>query len=250
MDERPRIAILMSSARRVGTEARVQETGAYLPEVAHAWQVFDAAGFGVDLVSVRGGQPPLEAVNRDKPPQGAFLDDPEMAAQLTATTPVAYADPTAYAALFIAGGHGAAVDLPDHPDVARLIRHMHEDGRVVSAVCHGPAALVNVRLSGGEYLVAGKQVAAFTNDEERAVGMTRIVPFLLADRLVERGADHRHGLSFIPFVVSDERLVTGQNPASAREVAEHVVELLKVTPTTAPTKQGGIGDGGCPQPSP
>lgn len=221
-----RIALLLSSAERFGDGERQRPTGAYLPEVAHAWRVFAGAGYGVDLVSVRGGEPPLEAVNREKPDQRAFLDDPEMSRQLTDTRPVASLNVEPYAALFVAGGHGAAVDFPGDPHVQRVVRETYESDRVLSAVCHGPAALVDVRLSGGQYLVAGRKVAAFTGDEERAVGMTRLVPFLLHDRLRERGAECPHGLSFIPYVTQDGRLVTGQNPASATMVAEHVVALL------------------------
>ena len=97
---------------------------------------------------------------------------------------------------------------------------------VVGAVCHGPAGLVNVTLPDGSYLVAGKDVAAFTNDEERAVGLEKVVPYLLEDALVARGARHQAGGRWQKHVVVSERLVTGQNPASARGVAEAMVGLL------------------------
>lgn len=109
----------------------------------------------------------------------------------------------------------------------RVTREMYEQGSVAAAVCHGPAALVNVKLSNGSYLLAGKQVSAFTDDEERAAKLDSVVPFLLASKLTERGAQHVAAANWQAKVTTSERLVTGQNPASARGVAEAMVSLLK-----------------------
>jgi putative intracellular protease/amidase len=117
-------------------------------------------------------------------------------------------------------------DLPDHPELTAMTGRIYDRGGIVAAVCHGPAGLVNVKLGNGSYLVAGKDVAGFTNDEECAVGLDRVVPFLLADRLIERGARHHAAPNFQPKVVVSERLVTGQNPASATGVAEAMLTLL------------------------
>ncbi len=118
-------------------------------------------------------------------------------------------------------------DLPDSQAFASVASSIYERGGVVAAVCHGPAALVNVKLSNGQYLVADKQVSAFTNDEERAVKLDAVVPFLLADKLTERGALHQPAPLWQKKVVVSERLVTGQNPASAASVAEAVIEVLE-----------------------
>lgn len=117
-------------------------------------------------------------------------------------------------------------DFPDDPDLARIARSVHERGGVVAAVCHGPAALVNLTLTDGSRLVAGKRVAGFTNSEEASVGLTDEVPFLLADKLTEAGAQHVPAPDFTEHAVVDGRLVTGQNPQSARAVADAVVKLL------------------------
>ena len=221
----PRLAVLaLTSHDTLGDTGR--HTGAYMSEVVDAWEVLSAAGYDVHLASVLGGRPPLEAVNEDDPRHRAFLDDPTMRARLADTPPAGALDPANYALVFVAGGHGAAWDLPDDAGLAALIRGVYEQDGVIAAVCHGPAALLNVRLSDGTYLVEGRQVSAFTNDEERAVGMTDIVPFLLADRLTERGAKFVYAPSFIPHVAVDGRLVTGQNPPSAAAVAQRAVELL------------------------
>ncbi len=199
-------------------------TGAYLPEVAHPHDVFVRAGYAVDLASVRGGPIPLDGVDGADAPSLAFLEAHREA--LGRSLAAAEVDPARYDAIYFAGGHGAMWDLPDDPAFARVTAAIHARGGVVAAVCHGPAALVNVTLPSGRYLVEGKTVSAFTNDEERAVGLDAVVPFLLADRLVERGARHDAAPMWQAKVVVSERLVTGQNPASAAGVAEAVVALL------------------------
>jgi putative intracellular protease/amidase len=134
-----------------------------------------------------------------------------------------------YAAIFYAGGHGTMWDFADHPELARMGGAIYDRGGVVGAVCHGPAGLVNIKLADGTYLVAGKNVAAFTNEEESAVKLEKVVPFSLQDKLVERGAKHQAAPKFDAKVVVDGRLVTGQNPASATGVGEEMVKLLEQT---------------------
>jgi putative intracellular protease/amidase len=134
-----------------------------------------------------------------------------------------------YQAIFFAGGHGTMWDFPDSPAVQRVTREIYERGGVVAAVCHGPAALVNVKLSNGDYLLKGKRFAAFTDDEERAVKLESVVPFLLASTMQARGGTHEAAANFQAKVVSDQRLVTGQNPASATGVAEAVAMQLTTT---------------------
>lgn len=219
-----RILIALTSH---GDLAGLRKTGFYLPEVAHPWRVFTDAGYSVDLVSVAGGEPPVDGVDLSDPVQRAFTDDPDMSGKLRATPRFADIDPAAYDAVLFAGGHGTMWDFPNDPDLAAVAREIYETGGVVSAVCHGPAALVGITLSDGQPLVSGKQVAAFTDDEEQAVGLTEHVPFLLQSRLEELGAKHSAAPNFQSHVVTDGRLVTGQNPASATGVAEAVLEALR-----------------------
>ena len=204
-----------------------QSTGAYLPEIAHPYAEFTKAGFTVEFASVRGGRVPLDGVDRADPVNAAFLDNAEVVRRLHESAPSSAVDASRYAAIFFAGGHGAMWDLPDDPSFARVAAAIYEAGGVVAAVCHGPAALVNVRLSDGTYLVAGKQVNGFTNEEERAAKLDRVVPFLLEDVLVARGGHFVGAPNWQKKVVVSERLVTGQNPASATGVAEAIVALLQ-----------------------
>jgi putative intracellular protease/amidase len=213
-----RVVIVLSSHDDL---AGVRKTGYYVPEAAHPWDIFRRAGFEVEVASVAGGQPPRDGLDPADPVQTAFL------AELDRSETARLADLDApYDAVFYAGGHGTMWDFPDDPDVARIGREVYERGGVVAAVCHGPSALVNLTLSDGTHLVAGKRVAAFTDSEEKAAGLAEVVPFLLADALVERGARHEGVADWEPQVIVDGRLATGQNPASAAPLAERVVELL------------------------
>ncbi|WP_435055207.1 type 1 glutamine amidotransferase domain-containing protein [Micromonospora aurantiaca (nom. illeg.)] len=211
-----RALIALTSHSELGRTGR--STGYYVGEAAEPWEVFRAAGYDVDLVSVAGGEPPVDGRDENDSTQNDFL--------ATDTPKAADVDPDGYDVILFAGGHGTMWDFPDDPDLARIARSVYERGGVVAAVCHGPSALVNLTLTDGSRLVAGKRVAGFTNSEEAAVGLTDEVPFLLADKLGEAGAQHVPAPDFTEHVVVDGRLVTGQNPQSARAVADAVVKLI------------------------
>ncbi|MET0235074.1 MAG: type 1 glutamine amidotransferase domain-containing protein [Kibdelosporangium sp.] len=224
MPHTKKILIALTSHGQIGDTTR--RTGFYLSEAAQPWQVFTRADYTVDLVSVRGGEPPMDGVDPADETQNAFLADPRISTQLAATPRAQDIDAQQYDAILYAGGHGTMWDFPHDTALAGVARDIYEAGGVVAAVCHGPAGLVNITLSDGSYLVDGKNVAAFTNAEEAAVGLAETVPFLLQSRLAERGAKHSGAANFAAHVVVDDRLVTGQNPASATGVAEAVVDIL------------------------
>jgi putative intracellular protease/amidase len=201
----------------------LRSTGYYLPEAAHPWKVFTEAGYTVEFASVAGGEPPVDGADLSDPVQKEFTER----VSLAQTPTFAGLDPAGYDAVLFAGGHGAMWDFPSDPALASFARDLYERGGVVAAVCHGPAALAGLTLSDGTPLVAGKRVAAFTDSEESAVGLTEVVPFLLQSRLEELGAKHSGAADWQPHVVTDGTLVTGQNPASSTGVAEAVVAVLK-----------------------
>ncbi|WP_327354387.1 type 1 glutamine amidotransferase domain-containing protein [Streptomyces sp. NBC_01304] len=219
-----RILIVLTSHGELGSTGR--PTGYYLPEVALPWKVFSEAGHRTDLVSIQGGEPPVSGIDPTDPDQQAFLADPEMSAKLRNTPRPEDIDAAQYDAIFYAGGHGSMWDFAGNTQLAGLGRDVYEAGGVVAALCHGPAGLVDIVLSDGSHLVDGKRLAAFTNDEEAAVGLTDIVPFPLQTTLEQRGAKHEAAENFTAHAVVDGRLVTGQNPASAVQTAEAVVRVL------------------------
>ena len=220
-----KVLIVLTSHDTLGDTGK--ETGFYLPEVTHPLDAFTKAGLTVDFVSPKGGKAPMVGIDLADPLNKAFLDDSEQVSRVENTLNPAQIDPAEYGAIFYAGGHGTMWDFADNQELAAIAAAIYKAGGIVGAVCHGPAALVNIKLSDGAYLVANKTVAAFTNEEEAAVGLTDIVPFLLEAKLIERGANFTKVANFQVCVVECDRLVTGQNPASAAGVGEKMVELLK-----------------------
>jgi len=220
-----RILIALTSHDQIGTTGK--RTGAYLPEIAHPFEVFTKAGYNVDFASVKGGQVPLDGIDRKDAAQVQFLDDSPLARRVHDSAPSRGVDASRYDAILFAGGHGTMWDFPDDAGFQKVAAAIYEKGGVVAAVCHGPAALVNLKLSNGKYLVDGKEVSAFTDAEERAAKLDAIVPFLLESKLVSRGAKHQGAPLWQEKVVVSERLVTGQNPASARGVADAIVRVLE-----------------------
>ena len=201
-------------------------TGFYLAEVTHPLAVFDAAGIAVEFASIQGGEPPVDGLALDDAINARYWNDAAFRSRIAATARLDDIDSARYAAIFFAGGHGTMWDFPGSPAVQRVTREIYEAGGIVGAVCHGPAALVNVKLSDGRYLVDGKRVSAFTDAEEAAVQLDSVVPFLLASTLVERGARHEAAPNWQAQVIAEQRLVTGQNPQSATGVAEALRDLL------------------------
>lgn len=212
-------------------------TGFWLSELTHPLAILQDAGIPTDLASVRGGHPPVDGFDLSDEINARFWKDAGFRCALANTLPLSEVDTSRYSAVFFAGGHGTMWDFADSPAVQRVIREIYEAGGIVAAVCHGPAALVNVKLSDGRYLVSGKRVAAFTDEEEAEVQATNVVPFLLASTLKKRGALHQSAPNWAANVVADGRLVTGQNPASAHGVGEAVRDLVK---TAAAPKRSAL----------
>ena len=220
---RPVLMVLTSHGTKGATG---EATGFYLGELTHPLAELEAAGIGYELASIQGGEPPVDGLDLGDAVNARYWNDGTFRAALRQTRRLGAVDASRYAAIFFAGGHGAMWDFPGNPDVARVTREIYEAGGVVGAVCHGPAALVDVTLGNGAYLVAGKNLSAFTDDEERAVKLDQVVPFLLASTLGQRGAHHHPAPAWSAKVVVDGRLVTGQNPQSAAGVGAAMRELL------------------------
>lgn len=226
-----KILIVLTSHTQLGETGK--PTGFYFDELAAPYWVFSEAGHDVDLASIAGGHPQPDPnsldkdVNKRSQPVQRFLADPHAQNKLENTIPMSAVEANNYDAIFLAGGHGAMWDFPDNEALSAAITRIYDMGGIVSAVCHGPAGLVNVKRYDGHYLVNGSRVNGFTNDEEKAVELQRSVPFLLEDTLKARGAKFESRSGFSSFAVQDGRLVTGQNPQSAEKTAKLVVSALK-----------------------
>ncbi len=213
-----------------------RKTGLYFEELATPYWAFRDAGFQVEIASIAGGAPPIDPASLDAAPDSVrrFQDDPAAMAALNGTRPVAALNPADYAAVFLPGGHGTMWDLPGNDALIRLVGALFNSGRVVAAVCHGPAGLLQVSQADGRPLVAGRRVSAFTDTEEQAMGLVEAMPFLLETMLREQGAQFEGGPNFQPYAVRDGNLVTGQNPQSSAQVADEVIAALRAAPNPGP----------------
>jgi putative intracellular protease/amidase len=216
-----RVLMVVTSHGEIGEG---HPTGIWLSEFAEPYEVFKGRGFEVTVASIRGGKAPIDPRSLSGENEAKWKD---AIRELEVTRPLAEVSPEGYDALFLPGGHGTMFDFPGSEALQARVREFFESGRVVAAVCHGPAGLVDVKLSSGEYLVKGKKVTAFTNEEERAVKLDAVMPFLLEDRLREHGARFEAAPKWANHVEVDGRLVTGQNPQSGESAAVRAAELLE-----------------------
>lgn len=209
----------------------MQPTGLWLSELTHAWDVFAARGCEQRIVSPGGGASPLEPRSLKWPLADAsarnWLADPARMALLSSTARPDDIDPADFDATYFTGGHAVMWDFPDSEALQRITCAIHERGGIVSSVCHGYCGLLNTRLSDGTLLVAGRRVTGFSWREEVLAGVAARMPYNAEEEMKRRGARYEKAwLPFVPHVVVDDRLVTGQNPGSARATAEQVAALL------------------------
>jgi putative intracellular protease/amidase len=230
MPRTSRVIVIVTSAgeyEKVG-----YRTGLWLGELTHFYDVAEQAGFELTIASTEGGPVPLDPESLAHTVLGDLGTDKRYADRrfmdrLKDTVAVSQADVDDYDAIYLTGGHGVMFDFPRSQALKTLIARFHETGRIVSAVCHGPCGLLDVTLSSGEPLVKGSQVTGFSWREEELAERAHAVPYSLEDRLKELGASYSTAEKpFAPHVVEDDRLITGQNPSSARAVAEAVVRHL------------------------
>jgi putative intracellular protease/amidase len=214
-------------------------TGLWLTEAAHPWQELVHAGFQVDIASPVGGAVPVDPYSDPRTPVGmtkqdlaawGFLVNPATAKALSESIPLASVDAAAYDAIVVAGGNGAIFDLGTTPALQTLIARMWADGKVVGTICHGTAALLDVRVADGSHLIAGKRITGFTNQEEaiaqKAIG-AEYLPYYIETEAGKRGASFVAGAPFSSQVVVDGRLITGQQNMSGTAFGAAVVAALR-----------------------
>lgn len=223
-----KILMVITSHARLGDSGH--STGFWLEELAAPYYVFKDAGATITLASPAGGQPPVdpnsEAEEAQTEATHRFENDTAAQAALATTRTLAELDASDFDAIFYPGGHGPLFDLVDDADSLRLIESAYAAGKVVSAVCHAPAVLLQARTNAGELMLTGRNVTAFSNSEEDAVGLTNLVPFLLEDALTKAGANYSRAEDWAAHVVRDGLLITGQNPASSAATAQAVIDTL------------------------
>ena len=213
-----------------------ERPGYEFDEFAKAYTVFKTNGITVDIASPKGGKVIADKYNAEKSYNAKVLSDTAIMAKLNNTLSTKDIDAKGYDAIFIVGGKGAMFDLPNDIALQSLIADIYQQQGSVAAVCHGPAALVDVKLADGSYLVANKKINGFTNKEEKLFGQKWLkqFDFMLEDKLTERGGKFQSSDIMLSHVAADDRLITGQNPTSTVDVAIALVKNLGLTPATTP----------------
>ncbi|KXJ25183.1 glyoxalase 3 [Exaiptasia diaphana] len=225
-----KVLLLVTNHGKMGNLDK--KTGWYLPEVAHPYKVFKEAGYEIIMTSPKGGDAPMdpssyEQYRNDEDCQMFLADYKIQDNFLKDTVPLDKVDLKSCDVFFCAGGHGPMFDLPDNDLVNNSVTAVYEKGGVAAAVCHGPAGIVNTKLSNGEYLVKGKKVTCFTNSEEDEMNLSQAMPFMLETRLKEHGAVFNAAPNWQANVEVCDRVITGQNPNSATPIAQAIVKELQ-----------------------
>ncbi|KAJ9636906.1 uncharacterized protein PV06_08260 [Exophiala oligosperma] len=226
-DQKPKVLVVLSSA--VDLPNNEKKTGWYLPEFAHPWHVLHEK-VDLTIASTNGGKVPV-----DPNSVGMFAGD-QIAQDFLANQSTLWENTVKlssflghakdFDAIYFVGGHGPMLDLATNKDSQALVAEFYESGRIVSAVCHGPAALVNVKLSDGGWLIDGAEVTGFSNAEEDSIDYSKFMPFMLEDELNKKSggrfvkAEQDWGEKVV--VAKDGRLITGQNPFSATKLAHEL----------------------------
>lgn len=223
-----KVLIVLTSHDQLGNTGR--KTGFWLEELAAPYYTFKDAGAEIVLASPKGGQPPLDPKSNEPSFQTdvtrRFEADAAANAQLANTVRLDSVSQVDFDTVFYPGGHGPLWDLAEDPASIALIESFIEANKPVALVCHAPGVLRHVKAANGKPLVDGKQVTGFTNTEEEAVGLTKVVPFLVEDELKAKGGVYSKGADWGSYVVEDGLLITGQNPASSSEAAALLIKRL------------------------
>tara|TARA_R110001583_G_scaffold189552_1_gene352675 strand:- start:11910 stop:12590 length:681 start_codon:yes stop_codon:yes gene_type:complete len=223
-----RILMIMTSHDKMGNTGH--KTGIWLEEFAAPYYRFIDGGATVTLASPKGGQPPIDPNSQtDDALTDAtkrFEDDKAAQQAFASTVPLQGLKADDFDALFFPGGHGPLWDLATNTHSIALIEAFVAQNKPVGAVCHGPAALINAKDTNGVALVKGKEVTGFTDDEEKAVGLEAVVPLSIEQEFKKAGGIYKKGANWVPFAVTDGKLVTGQNPASSELAADATMKLL------------------------
>jgi putative intracellular protease/amidase len=234
-EERPRLLVVLTGADTwTLADGTSHPTGFWAEEFVEPMRVFRDAGVDMTVATPRGVAPTVDEASLS--PDGAGGEDraAELRAALDAlrdvlAAPAALEDisPADYEGVFVPGGHGPMEDLAKSPELGRLLIAMLDDDKVIAAVCHGPAALLSAERDDGSWAFSGRELSAFTNEEETQAGLAGSAPWLLEDRLREAGGNVATAQAWQPFSIVDGNLVTGQNPRSSTEVAQRTVERLR-----------------------
>ncbi|MFI5187792.1 MAG: type 1 glutamine amidotransferase domain-containing protein [Chitinophagales bacterium] len=208
-----------------------EKTGVWLEELAVPYYVFKDAGAEVTLASPNGGLVPLDPKSQSiilaTFGTKRFLKDEEAMSFLSHSMPLNDVRADDFDVVFVPGGYGLMWDLADNKIVSQLMNVFISKNKLIGAVCQGVACLLSLKNNDGEFLITGKQVTSFSNREEESSGLATVIPFLLETKLLSLGALYSKEENFVSHVVTDGNIVTGQNAASSKGVAQKIATLIQ-----------------------
>ena len=223
-----KVLFVLTSHEELGDTG--SKTGFWIEEFAAPYYLLKDQGVEITLASPKGGQPPIDPKSTSPDFETSatvrFNNDKETHEILSKTKKLELVNQADYDAVFYPGGHGPLWDLAENIHSIALIEDFYKNDKPVAAVCHAPAVFKNTKNIYGKSLVEGKKVTGFTNQEEAAVQLSDVVPFLVEDMLKNNGAIYSKKTDWHPYAVEDGLLITGQNPASSELVAELLVKKL------------------------
>ncbi len=227
-DQKTKVLFVLTSHDKLGDTG--EATGSWIEEFATPYYFFLDKGIEVVIATPKGGQAPIDPKSNDPsfqtPATKRFYADATAQKALANTVKITAVTQKGFKAVFYPGGHGPMWDLATDKNSIKLIQDFYNNSKPIAFVCHAPAALVNVKDKNGNYLIAGKKVTGFSNTEEEAVKLTKVVPFLLEDKLKERGGKYSKGADWSSYVLEDGLLLSGQNPQSSEEVATKLLAKI------------------------
>ncbi|MBS7254015.1 type 1 glutamine amidotransferase domain-containing protein [Flavobacterium branchiicola] len=228
-NKKTKILFVLTSNDKLGDTGK--PTGSWIEEFATPYYYFLDKGIEVVIATPKGGQAPIDPKSNDPsfqtPSTKRYYADKSAQKALSTTVKLSAVKEQDFKAVFYPGGHGPMWDLPNDKNSIKIIQSFYNNNKPVAFVCHAPAALVNVKDKNGNYFIAGKKLTAFSNTEEAAVELTKVVPFSLEDKLKEHGGVYSKGADWSSYVLEDGLLITGQNPQSSEQVASKILAKIK-----------------------
>jgi len=223
-----KILMILTSHSELGNTGK--KTGFWVEEFATPYYKMKDAGVAITIASPKGGQPPIDPLSTEPANQTEathrFDKDEKLKELLAHTKRLSELSVDNFDAVFYPGGHGPLWDLTNDKNSIKLIEDFYNKQKPIAFVCHAPAALLKVKAENGQPLIKGKKITSFSNTEEEAAGLTKVVPFLLEDELKKLGAHYSKGANWSAYTQQDGLLISGQNPASSEEVAKLLLKVL------------------------
>jgi putative intracellular protease/amidase len=224
-----KILMVLTSHSEMGNTG--EKTGFWIEEFASPYYALADGGAEITLASPKGGQPPVDPKSELKaaqtPSTERFYKDSVLVDKVAHTMVLDDVKHDDFDAVFYPGGHGPLWDLSNDKTSIRLIEQFYNHQKPIAFVCHSPAALIHVKALSGDPLVKGKRITGFSNTEEDAVQLTKVVPFLLEDELTNLGAIYSKAADWASHTQQDGLLITGQNPGSSEAVAEILIQTIQ-----------------------